>query len=154
MHRFEDDLTVYANMPAYPMTQTAAPMTQAAAIPMPAANTEANTKCYNCCKLGGIGHSHRECSNPQRVLQNLNSKVPIAATADPIFDDYEFPESTYFNSVNIMNTVSAKLLNYMTTGTMFNNFPSLLDIGSPVSFISYSSLSEDTVKLLKNRKPR
>ena len=191
MHRFEDELTAYANMPAAPMTrsaaptirsaapmtrsadsmtQSAAPMTQSAAKPMPAANTEANTRCYNCCKLGhyqsrcpyekrpsnscfkcwGMGHSHRECPNPQRILLHSNSRVPIAATADPTSDDYEPPEATYISGVNIVNMVSAKLLDFMTAGTRFNNFPSLFDTGSPVSFIRFSSLSDDAVKLLNN----
>ena len=84
MHRFEDELTTYANMPAVPMTrsaaptirsaapmtrsaapmtQSAAPMTQSAAKPMPAANTEANTRCYNCCKLG---HYQSRCPYEKR----------------------------------------------------------------------------------------
>ena len=70
MHRFEDELTAYANMPAAPTTRSAAPttrsaapMTQSAAKPMPAANTEANTRCYNCCKLG---HYQSRCPYEKR----------------------------------------------------------------------------------------
>ena len=99
-----------------------------------------------------MGHSHPKFPNPQSILHHSNSRVPIAATADPISDDYKLPEATYVTGVNIVNMVSAKPLNFMTAGTRFNNFPSLFDTGSPVSFVRYSSLSEDAVKVLNKQK--
>lgn len=127
------------------------------------AATSAETRCYNCSRMGhfkgecpyemrppGVcykcwqpGHISSACTGRKR-FQRLLTEVSAIQPTEPQEDegarvDYDNPENLMEGLAGI-NVVSASFRDHLNRYTGYKNFVSLFDTGSPASFVRRSAL--------------